>query len=220
MLLAGDQGLQSSTHGRPLNPALFLCGKNRQNPQTLLFFEGYDSASVTQILIPGALSSFPEEYNMLHHGLVMQMWQRGWCEAGEGHCVDPVPQGCRRWSCGGTPGLSKLEGWCRLPDLSLSDGCLCQRSHPGKVTGAGVQLYRAVRWAVKSRRPSLSRGVLAGTVHCPDPGRGCCGGCTHRNFHPCCHQEPTGTFISTCKEARHCPDSLIFPLSRLKHSLR
>lgn len=104
----------------------------------------------------------------------MQMWQRGWCEAGEGHCVDPVPQGCRRWPCGGTPGLSQLEGYFQLPDLSHGVwGC------PMGVSVKGVTLGRCKEqgcictglwdgpWKAGGQRQLKQQGFWQETVQLP-----------------------------------------------------
>lgn len=247
MLLAGDQGLQSSTHGRPLNPALFHCRKNRPKKKNLLFFKGYDSASVTRILIPGALSLFPKEYNMLHHSLVMQMRQRSRCEGGTTRTPCPgdagdglvQPQLCHG-SCicqDDAFSLATATGVCGWPvGVRVRWVAPCR---PWKMRGAGVQLYRAVlaqggqgiQPSPSSSRketgcekqevkPSLSsRGFGRGPRSRPDPGSQCRSGCTHTGFHPCSHQEAPGTFTSTCKRAMHFTLTHV-PLLPLRHSLR
>lgn len=208
MLLAGDQGLQSSTHSGPLNPALFLCGRNRQKPQTLLFFKGYESASITQILIPRVLILFPKEYNMLHHGLVMQMWQRRQCEAGEGHCVDLVPQGCRR--CVGAHQGS--HSWRDGADL-LVWGCpmgVCVKGERCKEQECSWTGLWDGLWKAGGQRQLKQQGFWQGTVQLPRSSSWCCGGCAHRHFHPRSRQEAPRTFTSTCKEGRNSTDSQIF----------
>lgn len=57
MLLAVVQGLQSSTHNKPLNPALF---HRKNKPKNLPVFKGYSSTNLNQIPIPKESKLFPK----------------------------------------------------------------------------------------------------------------------------------------------------------------